>query len=132
MINNPYNYINPYMNNVQSMQQLQTQSQSPMQQGLIRVTGIEGAKAYQMYPNSTTALFDNNEDIFYVKSTDGAGFGTIKVYKFTAVEQETKTEQTTEDFVTRQEFEQLRQEVMNNGKQSISKRTNKDKSTNDE
>lgn len=131
MINNPYNYTNPYMNNVQPMQAMQ-QLQSPVQQGLIRVTGIEGAKTYQMFPNSTTALFDNNEDIFYVKSTDGAGFGTIKAYKFTAVEQEPKTEQTTGDFVTRQEFEQLRQEVMNNGKQSVSKRTNKDKSTDDE
>lgn len=138
MFNNPYNYMNnpnPYMGNMQAMpntQPIQT-TQQPAQ-GLIRVTGMEGAKAYQMPPNGITALFDNNEDIFYVKSTDGAGFPTIKTYKFTAIEQESKTEQTTENFVTRQEFEQLKQEVMNNGKQSVSKRTNgkQDKSADDE
>ena len=45
---------------------------------LIRVTGFDGAKAYQMPPNSSVALFDSNEDIFYVKTTDGAGFPTIR------------------------------------------------------
>lgn len=33
---------------------------------LIRVTGLEGARAYQMQPNSTAALFDANEDLMYV------------------------------------------------------------------
>ncbi len=134
---NPYNYMNntnPYMGNVQPLQNVQP-VQTPLQQtqGLIRVTGMEGAKAYQMPPNSLTALFDNNEDIFYVKSTDGAGFPTIKTYKFTAVEQEPKTEHPTGDFVTRQEFEQLKEEVLNNAKQSVSKRGAKqDKPANDE
>ena len=47
---------------------------------LTRVTGIDGAKAYQMTPNSTVALFDNNEDIMYIKTTDGAGFPTIRTF----------------------------------------------------
>ena len=47
-----------------------------MQQGmqLIRVTGMDGAKAYQMPPNSVVPLFDADNDIMYIKSTDGAGF----------------------------------------------------------
>ena len=40
---------------------------------LIRVTGLDGAKAYQMRPNSAVALFDGAEDIFYLKSTDDSG-----------------------------------------------------------
>lgn len=39
---------------------------------LTRVTGLEGAKAYQMPANSTVALFDNNDDLMYIKTTDGA------------------------------------------------------------
>ncbi len=141
---NPYNYASG-MNNMSVASYMPTQ---PMQNnnlqpafssqpnGLIRVTGIEGAKAYQMPPNSITALFDSNEDIFYVKSTDGAGFPTIKSYQFVEVTKETKAEQTTGDFVSRQEFEQFKMEVMNNGKQSISKRngsnSKQDKPANDE
>ena len=66
MFQNPYASLmgqNPYynqpMNNQQFFQQEPTQS-------LIRVNGIEGAKAYQMNANSTVALFDSNNDIMYV------------------------------------------------------------------
>lgn len=86
---------------------------------LIRVTGFDGAKAYQMPPNSNAALFDNNEDIFYVKTTDGAGFPTIRAFRFTPMEM---TQQANE-FVTRDEFEKLRQEVLSYGKQSVSDST---------
>lgn len=41
---------------------------------LTRVTGMDGAKAYQMPPNPVVPLFDADNDIMYVKSTDGAGF----------------------------------------------------------
>lgn len=43
--------------------------QQPYGEQLIRVTGLDGAKAYQMRPNSAVALFDGAEDIFYLKST---------------------------------------------------------------
>lgn len=53
---------------------------------LIRVTGMDGAKAYQMPPNSVVPLFDADNDIMYVKSTDGTGFPTIRAFAFQAVE----------------------------------------------
>lgn len=83
---------------------------------LIRVTGFDGAKAYQMAPNSSVALFDSNEDIFYVKTTDGAGFPTIRAFRFTPME----AQQPASEFVTRDEFERLRQEVLSYGKQFVS------------
>lgn len=43
---------------------------------LIRVNGIEGAKAYQVMPRETVALFDGNDDVFFIKSADG--FSTKK------------------------------------------------------
>ncbi len=82
---------------------------------LVRVTGIDGAKAYQMMPNSMAVLFDGGEDLFYLKSTDGAGFPTIRVFRFEEVkEQATQTM----DFLTRAEFEAFRKELLD-GKQHI-------------
>ena len=64
MFQNPYaaligqqQYYNQSMMNNQ-----QIMPQEPIQ-NLIRVNGIDGAKAYQMPANSTAALFDANNDI---------------------------------------------------------------------
>lgn len=86
---------------------------------LIRVTGIEGAKAYQMPANSTVALFDSGSDLMYIKSTDGAGFPTIRTFQFSEVIQKNDNADYSA-FVTREEFEELK-EMINNGKQSIQK-----------
>ena len=78
-------------------------------QGLIRVTGMEGAKAYQMPPNSVMPLFDSDSDTMYVKYTDGAGFPTIRTFAFAPVEH---TEQCPQgDYVTRAEFESLKEMI---------------------
>ena len=74
------------------------------QNGLVQVTGLEGAKAYRMPPNSAVALFHNTEDIFYVKTTDGAGFPTIRAFKF----EEINTSNEHAEFITRNEFDELR------------------------
>lgn len=120
MFQNPYanllaqnQYYNPQMNNQQIFPQEQTQN-------LIRVNGMEGAKTYQMSANSTVALFDSNEDIMYIKTTDGAGFPSIRTFSFTEVKEENKSTQQV-DYISRQEFEEFKKELMNNGKQSISR-----------
>ena len=56
----------------------QPQYQQPIH-GFVYVNGIEGARAYQMPPNSEMPLFDNANDVLYIKVTDGAGFPTITV-----------------------------------------------------
>ena len=40
---------------------------------LIRVNGIEGARMYPVQPNTRIALFDANEDVFYIKCADAGG-----------------------------------------------------------
>lgn len=75
---------------------------------LIRVTGYEGAKAYQMMPNSTVALFDGNEDLMYIKSTDGAGFATIRTFKF---EPYCQPAQNGGEYVSKEDLENFRNEV---------------------
>jgi hypothetical protein len=120
MFQNPYAsligqnqfYQQPGMNNQQFFQQ----QEQP--QNLIRVNGLEGAKAYQMSANSTVALFDSNNDLMYVKSTDGAGFPSIRTFTFSELQEEPKAEQNV-DYISREEFEEFKKELMNNGKQSI-------------
>lgn len=105
---------NPYMDRMAQMQQ--TQPQQP-RDGLIRVTGMEGARAYQMPPNSAVALFDGGKDVFYVKTTDGAGFPTIRAYSFQPMEQ--AQAMGASEYVTRAEFEQLKEMIVH-GKQPVS------------
>lgn len=80
---------------------------------LIRVNGIDGARAYQMNANSTVALFDSNSDIMYIKTTDGAGFPTIRSFRF---EEMTSG---TDEYVSRKDFESFRKEMMDYAKQLI-------------
>ena len=47
---------------------------------VVPVKGIEGAKAYPLGPNCRAPLFDDSEDILYVKTTDANGFPSIKAY----------------------------------------------------
>lgn len=105
---------NPYMDRLAQMQQ--PQPQQP-RDGLIRVTGMDGARAYQMPPNSAVALFDGGKDVFYVKTTDGAGFPTIRAYSFQPMEQ--AQAMGASEYVTRAEFEQLKEMIMH-GKQPVS------------
>lgn len=80
----------------------------PQPQGLIKVTGIEGARAYQMPPNSTAPLFDADNDIMYIKSTDGAGFPTIREFSFAPIE---RAQQPQVEYVPRAEFDDLVKQV---------------------
>lgn len=118
------NPMNPMMNSMMgafngSFANANTQY-APLPQTLTRVTGLDGAKAYQMAPNSVVPLFDSNEDIMYIKSTDGAGFPTIKSFAFTEITEKATSQTKTEDFVSREEFESFKKELMNNAEQSIS------------
>lgn len=121
MFQNPYASLMPPQNQYYNQQMNNQQFQSqPETRNLIRVNGIGGAKAYQMYPDSTVALFDSNEDIMYIKSTDGAGFPSIRSFRFEALKEDTQTDPSV-DYISREEFEEFKKELMNNGKQSISR-----------
>lgn len=104
---NPYQY-NPYK----------------PQNGIIWVQGIEGAKAYQMQPNSNAVLLDSETDgRFYIKVADNVGMCTLRTFKFEEItESVNKTNIDTSQFVTREEFNQLISQLggLDNGKQSVS------------
>ena len=69
-----------------------SEEERTLQQNLMQLTGvdlvvpthgIEGAKAYPLGLNCRVPLFDDTEDVFYIKSTDANGFPTVKKYRFT-------------------------------------------------
>lgn len=118
---NQINYPN-MMNSLANQMGMNMQNNIPVNNSLMltRVTGLEGAKAYQMPANSTVALFDNNEDLMYIKTTDGAGFPTIRTFSFSEVVANNNPVPDNVDYVTRDEFNKLKEELLN-GKQSISR-----------
>lgn len=97
---------------------------------IVRVNGIDGAKMYQMNPNSAVALFDGNEDIFYVKTTDGAGFPSIRTFRFEEVLPTPMSG--TSDYMTRKEVaEYVEQYISERTKSNGRKSKGNDEHTND-
>lgn len=64
---------------VPASQWTQPQQAAPQ---LVSVKGLAGAQAYQTPFNSTVALFDADEDVFYLKTVDGMGVPSIRVFDF--------------------------------------------------
>lgn len=89
----------------------------PQQEGIIRVSGIDGAKAFPLAPNGRVALFDDSRDVFYVKTTDAGGYPTLTAYAFAPLQDAPAP---APDYVTRAEFDELK-EMIANGKQPVRK-----------
>ena len=75
-----YNYFNSFQN---APYQTLTARQE-----IIRVCGENGARAYQMAPNSSVLLLDENNPVIYLKQSDGAGYSTLTSYKISPCEPE--------------------------------------------
>ena len=87
--------------------------------GLIKVTDIRGAEMYLIPPGSVSPpLFLEDENAFFIKTTDDGGAATIKKYVF---EEAPMTAQNQGEFVTREYFDQKMQAIMEaiNGKHPV-------------
>ncbi len=104
--------VQPYYQPMAPIPQQQTQD------GLIRVTGVDGAKAYPVAPNSVAALFDAERDVFYIKSADAGGFPTIRAFTFAPMQEAAPPP--VSDYVTRAEFDELK-EMIENGIKPVRK-----------
>lgn len=72
-MNQMYGTPNPYLPRINPQPQ----------NGIKWVQGIEGAKAWQLAPNSNDILLDSeNEGIFYIKISDGAGMCNLRRFKY--------------------------------------------------
>ena len=64
-----------------------TNSYYPAQtNGINWVQGIEGAKAWQLSPNSNVMLLDSeNDGRFYIKVSDNVGMCTLRTFSYTEI-----------------------------------------------
>ncbi len=97
-----------------SGQNQQVQPQAPTSNvNWIQVAGIDGARNQIVQPGHTAWMMDNNSPIFYVKSVDGMGSATFKMFQFMEIQPEAhrtaenQNSSANGDYVTRKEFDAL-------------------------
>ena len=56
---------------------------STIRQEIVKVNGENGARAFQLAPNCSALLLDENNPIVWLVQTDGAGYKTISPYSIT-------------------------------------------------
>ena len=79
------------------------------QNDLLRCTGASGAQQISLPPETTAAVFDDEQDRVYIVSNVGEITGRPKIrYTFDLVRVETPS-----DTITRNEFDELRRELAN-------------------
>lgn len=106
-------YPNPY----QTYSPAQFQPQTPQNQlnnGIIWVSGLAGAKAYMVAPNCTVQLWDSEAQCVYLKSADASGMPSIKILDYTIRDQnppQAPLSQPVVDFATKQDITALRAEL---------------------
>lgn len=61
-------------------QPFQGWGQNLSKQEIVRVNGENGAKAYQLAPNSSALLLDESAPLVWLVQTDGAGYKTAVPY----------------------------------------------------
>lgn len=94
--------------------------------------GIQGMKAYPLSANQKAVLFDTESNLFGIKCVDASGMPLpLRVFNYSEINaaQEQRTEpQTaaidTSCFVTREEFEALKSQLMPQKKQKKEAETN--------
>lgn len=94
------------------------QPQQPIN-GLIKVDGIEGARMYQLPPNSVSPpLFIGSENAFFIKTTDGGGAATLKKYTF---DEAPMNDSVSGEFVTREYFDRQMNNILEaiNGQHTV-------------
>lgn len=140
MYNNyPVTYQNPYYQQpllVQPQSQLMSQQQNsiipqpqqPVQNNnIIWVTGEAGAKSYLVAPNTTVQLWDSESQTIYLKSADASGMPSIKTLEYTIKNDNPPLQATIveEEYISREEFEDLKGEIKSLGKEIEKLKTTK-------
>ena len=134
--NSPYSFMQSSMYNQGVTQGLNlgyNQTHQNQNNNIIFVQGEVGAKSFQLQPNQSVMLLDNDDSKFYIKTTDSTGMSTLKTYKFEEIKDEPKVSIESNKYVTKEEFnsfkssiDSLYQSLMGSLKQSNNTETNKE------
>lgn len=125
-------YNNGYPVNYPQMYMMPQQQQQQPQQtnSIIWVQGEAGAKSYLVAPNNTVQLWDSENNVIYLKSADSSGMPSIKVLDYTIRENPSQMPQNgltshSVNYVTKEEFENFKEEVMKSFKKEKEKKEDK-------
>lgn len=128
---NPY-MTNPYITNSYANRYINTNNNTSQSNGIIWVQGIEGAKAWQLAPNSNILLVDSeNDGVFYIKITDNVGMSSLRTFNYVEVTEQPKPSMTDmSKYVTRDELNEIIAKLggKSNAKSTISTDVSKTKS----
>lgn len=113
----------PMMNNGWQYppQNVYVPQQSSDIQGVTFVDGLEGARACMVPAGRKALLMDKNTQAFYIKDVDYSGIATMKAYEFREI---SKVPEQATQYVTRQEFEELKA-LLNGGDNESTVQSNK-------
>lgn len=101
----------------QYQQSISYQPQPQINQGLLWVSGEVGAKSYLVAPNSTVLLMDSDAQKFYLKSADGAGMPSLRIFEYKEIVNSSQNalqvpnnedNNLNDKYVTREEYEGLK------------------------
>lgn len=107
-----YNYPNYYQQYPNFNPMVQQQYQQTSQQRFsnkVYVAGIEGARAYQLSPNSEAILCDDTNSVIYDVIVDQNGKRTVTAYDI--VEHKESQPIDFSQFATKQDIEKLKEEL---------------------
>jgi hypothetical protein len=115
----PQGYYPQYYGNQQMPQNAPNLASNTRQQinnQIIWVQGEAAAKAYPVDPGQSVQLMDSEESVFYIKSTDQSGMPQpLRIFDYKERTSERSTpaaaKNTNDDFVSRKEFEEFREDV---------------------
>lgn len=90
--------------------------------GIVWVQGEAAAKSYPVEPGTTLLMLDSEDSVFYIKTVDASGMPMpLRVFEFTE-RSEIVHSQDTENFITRDEFEERLAELLRKEKNNETKK----------
>lgn len=81
------------------------------QEHLHKVSGIEGMNTFQTKPSCDYALFEENSDIFCVKSTDASNTPSYRYFAFQEISRE-EAMQKISPYLMKSEFDTLKTDII--------------------
>lgn len=118
--------VNPYLNQYNA-NAYQPNKFIYQNNGINWVQGIEGAKAWQLQPNSNVMLLDSeNDGRFYIKVSDNVGMCNLRVFSYTEITDEPKqqTDVDLSEYVKKSELQTLLASMLGGQKDEQSVSTN--------
>ena len=112
--NSPYSFMQSSMYNqgvAQGFNAGYNQTYQNQNNNIIFVQGEVGAKSFQLQPNQSVMLLDNDDSKFYIKTTDSTGMSTLKAYRFEEIKDEPKVSDENNKYVTKEEFNSFKSSI---------------------